>query len=103
MTEAVSRVSSVRSADDKLARRIDFKWLLIGGPVALVVWLSLVPLIFLLWQAFQTPYTASRPSVFTLENFRTAYYSVETFRLFLNSVQFATGTAIFALCLGTTL
>jgi iron(III) transport system permease protein len=103
MTEAASRGSSVRSADERLARRIDLKWFLIGGPVALVMWLALVPLVFLLWQAFLTPYTASKPSVFTLENFRTAYYSAETFRLFLNSVQFATGTAIFALCLGTAL
>jgi iron(III) transport system permease protein len=41
--------------------------------------------------------------VFTLDNFRTAYLSAETFRLFFNSVQFAVGTAIFALCLGTAL
>src|SRR4029078_10799670 len=35
--------------------------------------------------------------------FRTAYFSTETFRLFFNSVQYATGTAVFALCLGTAL
>src|SRR5215510_11935947 len=45
----------------------------------------------------------SRPAVFTLENFQTAYFSAETFRLFFNSVQFATGTAAFSLCLGTAL
>jgi len=76
---------------------------LIGIPILLVCWLSLVPLVFLLWQSFLTPQTASRPAVFTLENFRTAYFSAETFRLFFNSVQFAIGTSIFSLCLGTSL
>src|SRR5207302_8523740 len=45
----------------------------------------------------------ARPAVFTLENFRTAYFSAETFRLFANSVQYAVGTAMLALGLGTAL
>ena len=69
-------------------QRFDSKWILIGVPVALVVWLALVPLVFLLWQSFLTPQTASNPAVFTLDNFRTAYFSTETFRLFFNSVQY---------------
>src|SRR5215831_5724062 len=102
MTDAVTRL--FRLPDDVESRwRLDSKWILIGIPIALVVWLSLVPLVFLLWQSFLTPQTASRPAVFTLENFETAYFSAETFRLFFNSVQFATGTAIFSLCLGTAL
>src|SRR5436190_9267227 len=102
MTEAVGRL---HLPDAQLApwRRFDSKWVLIGVPVALVMWLSLVPLVFLLWQSFLTPQTAARPAVFTLDNFRTAYFSAETFRLFLNSVQYAAGTALFALCLGTAL
>src|SRR5712671_6236747 len=103
MTEAVDRLARVPDADVAPWQRFDFKWILIGVPVALVVWLALVPLIFLLWQSFLTPQTATRPAVFTLENYRTAYFSAETFRLFLNSVQYAAGTAAFALCLGTTL
>jgi len=39
--------------------------------------------------------------VFTLDNFRTAYFSAETFRLFVNSVQYAGRTAVLALGLGT--
>jgi iron(III) transport system permease protein len=101
MAEAVTRVSRLPDAEPAFWQRIDSKWFLIGVPIALVVWLSLVPLVFLLWQSFLTPQTASRPAVFTLDNFRTAYFSAETFRLFFNSVQFATGTAIFSLCLGT--
>src|SRR2546422_10792418 len=102
MTEAVGRL---HLPDATLApwRRLDSKWFLIGIPVLLVMWLSLVPLVFLVWQSFLTPQTAARPAVFTLENFRTAYFSAETFRLFANSVQYAVGTAVFSLCLGTAL
>src|SRR5215475_15135223 len=103
MAEAVTRGSPLPEANAAFWQRLDSKWVLIGVPIALVVWLSLVPLVFLLWQSFLTPQTASRPAVFTLENFRTAYLSAETFRLFFNSVQFATGTAAFSLCLGTAL
>ena len=103
MAEAVTRDSSLPEANVAFWQRLDSKWVLIGLPIALVVWLSLLPLVFLLWQSFLTPQTASRPAVFTLENFETAYLSAETFRLFINSVQFATGTAMFSLCLGTAL
>jgi iron(III) transport system permease protein len=82
---------------------LDSKWLLIGSSTALVVWLSLVPLAFLLWQSFLTPQTATVPARYTLDNFRTAYLSAETFRLFLNSVEFAIGAAALSLCLGTAL
>src|SRR5215470_6190785 len=103
MAEAVTRTSPLPDAQVAFWQRLDSKWILIGVPIALVVWLSLVPLVFLLWQSFLTPQTASRPAVFTLENFQTAYFSAETFRLFFNSVQFAVGTAAFSLCLGTAL
>src|SRR5215468_10664993 len=103
MTEAVTRVTRLPEAEPAFWQRIDSKWFLIGIPIALVVWLSLVPLVFLLWQSFLTPQTASRPAVFTLDNFRTAYFSAETFRLFFNSVQYAAGTSVFALVLGTAL
>ena len=42
------------------ALAFDSRWILIGVPVALVVWLALVPLVFLLWQSFLTPQTAAR-------------------------------------------
>ena len=68
-----------------------------------MLWLALVPLVFLVWQSFLTPQTATRPAVFTLDNYRSAYYSAETFRLLFNSLQYAAGTSVFALFLGTTL
>jgi iron(III) transport system permease protein len=99
MTAAVGRLVAVPDA----AARIDMKWLLIGVPVALVVWFALVPLVFLLWQSFLTPQTASAPAQFTLENFRNAYGSSENARLFLNSLTFASGAAAVSLVLGTVL
>jgi iron(III) transport system permease protein len=102
MTEAVGRIGSVPHAEHT-GWRFDSRWVLIGVPVALVIWLAIVPLSFLVWQSFLTPHTAARPAEFTLENFRTAYLSAETFGLFVNSVVFATGTAVFALVVGTVL
>jgi iron(III) transport system permease protein len=99
VTDAAARLAPLPG----VAPRFDAKWLLIGIPVALVVWLALVPLVFLLWQSFLTPQTASAPAQFTLENFRTAYLSADNARLFLNSLQFATGAAVLALVVGTAL
>ena len=82
---------------------LNSRWFWIGAPAALVVWLSLVPLVFLIWQSFLTPQTATMPARFTLDNFRTAYFSSETVRLFLNSVEFAVGAAALSLALGIAL
>src|SRR3981081_766396 len=97
MTAAVGRLASLPD----VAPRLDAKWLMIGVPVALVVWLALVPLVFLLWQSVLTPQTASAPAQFTLDNLRADYGSSETARLFLNSVQFAVGAAVLSLVVGT--
>lgn len=83
--------------------RIDAKWIVLGVCVAAVAYLALVPLGFLLWQSFFTPYTAARPAEFTLGNYGEAYTNLRTARLFLNSLLFATGTAAFSLTLGTVL
>ena len=50
--------------------------------MALTAFLGIVPLAFLLWQSFLTPETATEPAQLTFENYRTAYWSVETLRLF---------------------
>src|SRR5947199_175712 len=86
-----------------VAPRFDLKWLIIGTPVALVVWLALVPLVFLLWQSFLTPQTATVPAQYTLENFRTAYLNADNAPLFFNSLQFAIGAAALSLVVGTAL
>ena len=80
---------------------IDAKFLAIGGAIALVAWLVLVPAGFLLWQSFLTPETATTPARLTLDNYLTAYASADTFRLLGNSVAFAAGSAALAFTIGT--
>lgn len=84
-------------------RRIDVKWLILGLCAMVVTYIAIIPLGFLLWQSVFTPHTVAKPAEFTLDNFRTAYTSLETVRLFLNSLQFSAGTAVFAFLTGTTL
>jgi iron(III) transport system permease protein len=99
VTEVVGRL--VPQQD--IVPRFEFKAVIIGLSIAAVAWLALVPLVFLLWQSILSPPTATVPSQFTLENFRTAYFSADTARLFFNSVQFAVGAAVLALFVGTSL
>jgi iron(III) transport system permease protein len=80
---------------------IDATWLAIGGSVALAVWLSLVPVAFLLWQSFLTPVTAAMPAAFTWDNYVNAYFSAETVRLLGNSVAFGVGSSAVAFVSGT--
>ena len=81
--------------------RLELKGLIIALVTAAVAWLALVPLAFLLWQSVLTPQTATAPAQLTLENFRTAYFSADTARLFFNSLQFASGAALLSLAIGT--
>jgi iron(III) transport system permease protein len=82
-------------------RRFEWGWVVIAVCVAITVYIALVPLIFLLWQSFFTPQTASKAAEFTLGNYKEAYGSGETARLFWNSVQFAIGTSVFSFVVGT--
>jgi iron(III) transport system permease protein len=92
-----------RSGTGAARFRIDLKWVILGLCVAAVAYLALIPLGFLLWQSFFTPHTAAKPAVFTLGNYAAAYSSLETAKLFVNSVVFASGTAAFSLIVGTAL
>jgi len=83
--------------------RIDLKWVVLGACVVLVAYLALIPLGFLLWQSFFTPHTAAKPAEFTFGNYAAAYSSVQTAKLFVNSLLFAAGTAAFSLIVGTAL
>ena len=85
------------------ARRFDAKWMVVGGCILVVVWLALVPLGFLLWQSFRTPESAAAAARFTLDNYRFAYTSAETARLFGNSLRFAVGAALVSFVAGTLL
>jgi iron(III) transport system permease protein len=101
--EAIGRLSGAQEAKRPMWLRLDPKWVVIGIVVVIVAWLALVPLAFLIWQSFMTPQTAAAPAVFTTGNYRDAYESSETVKLFANSVEFAGGAAVLALAIGTTL
>jgi iron(III) transport system permease protein len=99
--EAVGRLADLSAGRTAGLLRLDFKWVIIAASVALVAWLALVPLAFLLWQSFLTPETAATASTLTLDNYAAAYASAETLRLLANSLQFAVGAALLSLIIGT--
>jgi iron(III) transport system permease protein len=84
--------------DDR--RRFEWGWVVIGLCVALVVYLAVVPLGFLLWQSFLTPQTAEQAARFTLGNYRDAYGTSETWALLRNSIEFAIGASCFSFIVG---
>lgn len=84
-------------------KKIELKWFLIGLCVFVVGYLTLMPLIFLLWESFQTPSTSDQVAQFTFNNYLQAYSGYETFLLLRNSIGFAAGSAIFAFLIGTAL
>jgi iron(III) transport system permease protein len=100
--EAVGQITAP-PAKRKRWQNIELKWLIIGVSVLVVAYLALMPLGFLLWQSFFTPQTFAQAAVFTFDNYITAYTSVETLKLFFNSVTFAIGTSLFAFVVGTAL
>ncbi len=84
-------------------RRINLQWMIVGICVAMVAYLALMPLGFLIWQSFFTPQTATKAAVFTLGNYSSAYTSGDTFRLLGTSFYFAVGSAALAFVIGTSL
>jgi len=77
--------------------------LVVGVSIALVAWLALVPLGFMLWQSAHAPAGAAEATRFTLDHYRAAYSSRDTAWLLGNSLQFAAGAALVAFTLGTLL
>jgi iron(III) transport system permease protein len=93
----------LKNSAQNILKKLEFKWFLIGGCLITVAYLTLMPLIFLLWESFHTPGTSDTPSQFTLKNYIDAYSSSQTWALFRNSLAFATGSSIFAFITGTAL
>lgn len=82
---------------------LDPKWLVIGVCLVVVGFLALVPFGFMVWQSFLTPETADAPSIFTLNNYITAYTNPETIKTLGNSIEFALGASFLAFTIGTAL
>ncbi len=74
----------------------------VGASIALVAYLALVPLGFLLWQSVQVP-NAPGSTRFALDHYAAAWSSGSTRRLIANSLRFATVTSLFAFAVGTLL
>lgn len=54
----------------------------------------------MVWRSPPSTQTATSAAHFTLDNYRTAYGSADTARLFVTSLQFALGSAALAFSLG---
>ena len=81
LMEAVGQINVQPTERPPLWRRIDLKWVIIGLCVAIVAYLAVMPLGFLLWQSFFTPQTANKAARFTWGTTLQAYTSSETLRL----------------------
>ncbi len=71
-----------------------------GGIVA---YLTLFPLVFLVYGSFFTPTVGGQAGVFTLDNFVRAYTDRSTLPILWNSVVFSAGTMVVAFLIGTVL
>ena len=74
----------------------------IGGSIALVAYLALVPLGFLAWQSVQVA-DGTGSTRLALDHYRAAWSDGSTPRLVVNSVRFAAATSLFAFAIGTLL
>jgi iron(III) transport system permease protein len=87
----------LRPAAGTWRRLLSAKTLVLVTVVAAVAYVSLVPLGFLLWQTF------IREGELTLDAFREAYSAVGLSEMALNSLEFALGTTVLAVVIGTLL
>jgi iron(III) transport system permease protein len=92
---ALPRSAFVQS--DVWRRVFSARNLIVVAVGAIVVFLALVPLGYLLAQTF------FRDGAFTLEHFREAYSSIGLTEMAMNSFVFAFGSSVFAITLGTVL
>jgi len=73
---------------------------LVGAGV--LIYLAVLPLLMLVVGSFQAE-TAPREFIYTLKNYQAAYASPYTYSTFMNSVIFASGSALLSFALGTML
>ena len=83
--------------------RVPAQGLLPAATVAFVAYLTLLPLIFLLYGTFFTPTVGGVAGTFTLQNYVRAYTDRSAAGIFVNSLVFAVGAALVAFAIGATL
>jgi len=86
-----------------LRSRVSGPTLLLIGAALLVGYLTVFPLIFLVYGSFLTPIVGGQGGTFTLDNFVKAYADRSTVPILLNSIAFSAGTTAVAFVIGTVL
>lgn len=76
---------------------------LFGLAVIVMVYLTLAPLVFLIYQTFLTPEYAGKTAQLTIGNYAKVFTDAATLRILLNSLQFALGSSAVALLIGSAL
>lgn len=80
----------------------DSRWILIGVPVLLVAYLTMVPLAMLITGTFKAG-DPGAPGGFTLQHLQDAYADTTIYPLLFNSLGYALGASLLAFVIGTTL
>jgi len=81
--------------------RLSAQQLLLLGAAVIVAYLTVLPLVFLLYGSFFTPTGAGETGTFTLQNYIRAYTDRSTLPILLNSLTFSVGTMLGAIVIGT--
>ena len=79
------------------------QWLVVGACAAIVAYVALVPLAFLLWQSVHSSTTDAAGGRISLDSFRAVYAGAGTGRLVSDSLRFAAGASLIAFAVGTLL
>ena len=81
--------------------RLDARILILPGAVVLVAYLTVVPLLMLVYGSFRSGAVGDPDAVYTLANYGRAYFDRAFYRLFLNSILYAAGTCLVSFVIGT--
>lgn len=95
--------ASVRVLRPPLRARLPFQSLLPAAIALVVAYLTLIPLVFLIYGTFFTPTFGGQAGVFTLQNYVRAYTDRAALTILANSLLFSLGTMLVALAIGTAL
>jgi iron(III) transport system permease protein len=82
----------------RMLPRISATNVVLIGAVAVIAYLVIAPIVFLIWSSFRTALpTPASPGYFTLRNYAFVYSNPATYTLFLNTAVFVTVCTSFAL------
>lgn len=73
---------------------------LFGTVALIVIYLTLIPLLYLIYQSFLTPSSLGQESAFTLSNYIGIFSNGDTFKLFKNTFIFAFASTLLASTIG---